>query len=150
LAHEIAADPQVALDYADWKRSQDKPKGDVSADSQVYAIQSQILTNRALLEGSDLPPEKVAELDAKNFVQFGAEGVVEWNKAITKALVEHEAAKKLDGQLDETLEAQKQERLAEADRQRPGGLATPGRKVPALTPVGRPSTSRDWAEAFVR
>lgn len=151
LARELAADPQFAIQYAKYQEARQAPAVDaqaIAATSQVYALATQIHSNNELIEKSDLPADVKASLAADNYSQHGDRAIVEWNQAIHKAFVKHEAARIASGNNDEDWEASKQERLAELDRNRPGGLAAAGRAAAPKPDLMKTPTGKLFADAF--
>jgi hypothetical protein len=132
LGKELAADPDLALEYAEWQRL--KKAANVSADAvahaaEVYALAVQIQTIKAALDEAGLPADKLADpkLDPMTYVDQRAQGVVEWGKAVTNAIAEHKAAQASQQLTEEAREALRQEEQARLDAQRPGGLGVAGR-----------------------
>lgn len=118
LGELLAEDEEFARDYARYVERQQKPVLDadaVAAASQTYGLAAQIATYSKMLDESGLPPEKLKELDGNNFTDQGPDGIVTWGAAIWDALLEQRVQQKFD----EAWEAEKQDRLAELDKDRP-------------------------------
>jgi len=133
LAKELAADDDLAVEYADWQKARRSAAGDteaVSRAAQVYALSTQITTISQSLADAKLPPEVLADpkLKPETYIAQGATGVVAWGKAATEAITAHKAQEGRTALTDEAREALRQEIQAELDAKKPGGLGASGRR----------------------
>jgi hypothetical protein len=130
ISEEIAGDEKAASAYARYqqrKQAGEEPNVDAIAQaSQVYSYTSRIAAVRELLEGSELPADVIESLKPEHFTHLKAEGIREWEKAVFKAIVTHEASGMAEKLKEDAWEAYKEEHLAELDGDRPAIVS--GRK----------------------
>jgi len=124
LGELLASNQNLATRYAEvqhWQAGQQNAASSdqVAAAGQVYAAASQIRTFNSMLEESDLPPEKLAELKPENFTHLGTPGLAEWGKAVYSAILAHRTEEAVNNELKTRWEAYKQEHLAEIDGDTP-------------------------------
>jgi hypothetical protein len=123
IGEEIAKDEQAAVAYSNYKarlaRGAEPDAQGIAAASQVYAFSAQIALNKRLLEESDLPAEKKAELDGNSYTKHGPDGILMWGEAIEGAILEQKAESRAQELLSERWETFKEEQLAREDPNRP-------------------------------
>lgn len=151
LAEELSANPKTAAAYARYQARLQAPTAPINPTaiartSEVYAVANQMRTNTQLVEGSELSSETKERLKAENFADQGRDGLLIWGQEIFKALVEHEAGKLTDKDLEEKWEAYKQEHLVDLDGDRPP--TGPGRKTSPLPDLVTTPTPSLFEDAF--
>ena len=131
IAEEIAESDEAATAYARFQQRRQAsgeldPEG-VARASQIYSYATKVASVSSLLEDSGLTAEAKAGLKPENFTHLGAQGIVEWEKAVFTAVVAHEVQQGAQKLLDDKWETYKQEQLAELDGERPA--ITSGRRT---------------------
>lgn len=123
ISEEIASDEEAATAYARYQQRRQAGKAPnpeaIAQASQIYSYASRVAAVTSLLGESELSPEVKETLKPDNFTHLKAEGIREWEKAVFKALVAHEAGGLSEKALEEKWEAYKEEQLAEMDGERP-------------------------------
>ncbi len=152
LGRELAADEELAARYAAWQarkaKATEPDEEAVGAQAQMYALATAIRANRELVEGSDLSAEVKAELNGENFTKYGANAMVEWNKAITTALAKAEAGVLASEDTDEAREAARNEERLKLDKEKPGGVGVAGRGAGAKPDLLKTPTRTLFENAF--
>lgn len=96
-ATEFAENPEGAAIWGKWAQKNNGARTvspeEIQASAQVYAYAVTIQTTRALMDSSDLPDAKKAELDPQKYVPEGPAGLVKWQTAVHQALIDHAASK---------------------------------------------------------
>lgn len=110
------SDPETATAFAALVEQRNKSRDEASDEAiatkgQRYGYAVQVGIYSEMLEKSDLPKEKKAELNPDNFTHLGSKGITAWGAAVQLALVEHESGAKAKGLLEERWEAFKEEQL---------------------------------------
>lgn len=131
LAEELK-DPDCAAAYGRYQLRQGQKSAALTKEQIEYGIKAQsivhlIQTYRQLVETSELPDEKKAELQPEKFVHLGKDALLTLGKTIYEALVEDGVQKRFDTEWASVQE----ERLADLDGSRPaptGGRA-PGKML---------------------
>ncbi|KKN16986.1 hypothetical protein LCGC14_0970400 [marine sediment metagenome] len=123
VAEEIAGDEEAATAYARYqerKQAAGQPNAAAIAESsQYYSYASRIAVVQGLLKDSDLSPEILETLKPEHFTHLKAEGIVEWEKAVFKAIVTHEASAIAAKEIAAKKETLNEEVMAEVDGERP-------------------------------
>ncbi len=123
IAEEISGDEESATAYARYQQRQQArgtPNAEaVSKASEIYAYAAKVSMISGLVKESELSDEVKETLNPDHFTHLGAQGIVEWEKAVVKALVTHESSALTEKELEEKFEAYKEEHMAEVDGERP-------------------------------
>lgn len=123
ITEEIAGDERAATAYARYqqrKESSGTPNAEAIAQTaELYAYTSRIAAVKSTLEESELSAEVKESLKPEHFTHLKAEGIREWEKAVFKAVVAHEATAMAEKLKEEGWEAYKEEHLPEIDGERP-------------------------------
>jgi len=152
LAQELADDPQAAVAYAQVMEEKLREPKDAVEDAVTRVRADQITSNLAILQESGLPdlaktnPEVakvMTSLDPNKYVHLGPPGIVEWGKAIQKAIIDHRVRKDYEAKL----EADRQVSLADQDPDRPPDLS-PGRGVAPTPDLMKTDTTVGLEHAF--
>lgn len=107
-------DPDTAASFASLIANRTKAQEEASEEAiaqkgQVYGYAVQVGVYTKMLENSDLPAEKKAELNPDNFSHLGSPGILAWGTAVQEALLEHASSEKAKKLLDEKWEAHLEE-----------------------------------------
>lgn len=153
LGDLLAKDKQAASDYGRLQQAAEQARGlpeaeAVSAAAQVYALSTQIRTYNSLIEQAQFPPEIAATLKGDNFKQFGDDAIVEWGKAIHRALIDQEVGKRVVKKFDEEFEPIKQERLAQLEEAYPGVSRQNGHNATPLLDLEATDSAVLFEDAF--
>jgi hypothetical protein len=129
ISEEIAGDEVAAVAYAKYqerKQTAGQPNaGAIAESSQIYSYASRVAVVSDLIKGSDLSAEIKESLKSENFTHrqdgtaTGAEGIKEWESAVFKALVTHEASAIAVKEIAAKKETLEEEVMAEVDGERP-------------------------------
>ena len=154
LAQELATDEDGFVDkYTRWKESQGAADQDeVNRAAQVYALTTIVQSTLDLMNGADLSEQAKADLETyrQKLIedQEGAAGAVKWQTAVQDAVASRKAEKMIEGSADERVNALATERLAQRDAQRPGALASPGRRAAPRPELLKTATRTLFEDAF--
>ena len=131
ITEEITGDEKAASAYARYQQRKEAgalPNAEaIAQSSQVYSYATRVATVSSMLEGSELTDEVKESLKPEHFTHLGAEGIREWEKAVLKEIVNHEAAGLAEKLKEEEWETYKEEHMAELDPSRPAVISG-GRK----------------------
>ena len=123
VAEEIAGDEEAATAYARYqerKQTAGQPNAEaITEASQIYSYAARVAVVQGLLKDSDLSPEILETLKSDHFTHLGAEGIVEWEKTVWKALLTHEASAIATKEIADKTETLNEEVMAEVDGERP-------------------------------
>ncbi len=123
VAEEIAGDEEAATAYARYqerKQSVGQPNAKaITEASQVYSYAVRVSTVKDLIDGSELTDETKESLKSDHFTHLGVEGIAEWERAVWKALVTHEASAIAAKEIADKKETLNEEVMAEVDGERP-------------------------------
>lgn len=123
ISEEIAGDEGAAVAYAKYqerKQAAGRPNAEaITEASQVYSYAARVSTVKGMIDGSELTDEIKESLKPDHFTHLGVEGIVEWEKAVWKALVTHEASAIATKEIADKKETLNEEIMAEVDGERP-------------------------------
>lgn len=145
VAEEVASDKEAAAAWGALAQQDAQPapsEEDFRREVTVTATRGLVQTYLQLMKGSGLPEAKLAELDPKNFTQYGDKAVSTWGSAIFEARLEAGIQKGID----DKWETEKETRSAEHDSARPP--LSGGRKpTTAFDVMGNPDLNLEAALA---